>query len=148
MADRVRHLLGLGHRRLAYLAGPPTSASNRDRPRGLHGAARRVIETAATAVVAYNDLVAFGTLSGLHQLGVRVPEDISIAGFDDIPFARYTSRRSPRCRCRRASSGTRRGGGCGHCLNGEPPEHNVYFRPRLEIRGSTGPPPRSAPGRG
>src|SRR5690606_38697756 len=56
-----------------------------------HAAAERVVRTGASAVVAYNDLVAFGTLSGLHELGASVPGEISIPGFDDIPFARYTT---------------------------------------------------------
>ncbi len=113
VADLAEHLMGLGHRRIAYLAGPSTSASNRERLIGLHraaadrvevleipcgsgfadghDAARQVADSGATAVTAYNDLAASGALSGLHKLGLRVPEDISIAGFDDIPFARYTT---------------------------------------------------------
>lgn len=109
----VEHLLGLGHRHLAYLAGPPLSESNRTRVATMRRAAERhagvrlseigagatiesgyrageaVLATRATAVVAYNDLVAFGLLARLNELGVAVPADISVAGFDDVPLARF-----------------------------------------------------------
>src|SRR5205807_9758985 len=51
------------------------------------GAAQPVLETGATAVLAYNDLVAAGILSRLAELGVEVPGDLSVVGFDDIPLA-------------------------------------------------------------
>lgn len=41
----------------------------------------------ATAVLCVNDMVAFGMIHGLHRLGISVPEDISVMGFDDVPFA-------------------------------------------------------------
>lgn len=113
--ELARHLVELGHRRLAYLQGPPHSASNRQRLAGLeqfqaenpgielqhlqggsnfdsgHDATESVIDSGATGILAFNDLVAMGLLSGLHERGLRVPEDISVTGFDDIPFARYTT---------------------------------------------------------
>ena len=113
-ADQLlEHLLALGHRHLVYLSGPPLSESNVTRVDAMRrGAARRsgvqlteidagasiesgyqageaVLETRATAVVAYNDLVAFGLLARLNELGVAVPADISVAGFDNIPLARF-----------------------------------------------------------
>jgi DNA-binding LacI/PurR family transcriptional regulator len=50
-------------------------------------AAERVLDTGATAVLAYNDLVAVGILSRLAELGVSVPDQLSVVGFDDIPLA-------------------------------------------------------------
>ena len=44
-----------------------------------------------TAVVASTDVLAFGALRAAHKLGLRVPEDISIVGFDDLPLAEYTT---------------------------------------------------------
>lgn len=41
----------------------------------------------ATAVLCINDMVAFGFIQALHQHGIRVPDDVSVVGFDDIPFA-------------------------------------------------------------
>lgn len=107
------HLAGLGHRRIAYLQGPPRSWSGSERWRALRAAsafgleveevvcgpdldsgfavASSVIDSGVTAVVAFNDYVALGLLSGLRDLGVNVPGDLSVAGFDDIPFSAYTS---------------------------------------------------------
>ena len=114
MRRAMRHLAGLGHVRCAFLAGPRGSWSNRERLRGLRAAARslgselvtigpmgragsdfpsgaaaanQVLESGATAVLAYNDLVAVGVLSRLAELGVRVPDELSVVGFDDIPLA-------------------------------------------------------------
>lgn len=107
------HLAGLKHRRILYLGGPMTSASNRMRLAGLEVAAAKhpalaierlavgssledgwaIAQTAlgsgATAVVAFNDLVALGLLSRLRELDVPVPERLSVVGVDDIPFSRF-----------------------------------------------------------
>lgn len=115
LGELVEHLYVLGHRRLVYLAGVAGSASNAARlaaiadarvahddleivelPSGVDfdsgaAAADAVLATGATGVLAFNDLVAMGLLSSLADRGVRVPAQLSIAGFDDIPFARYTS---------------------------------------------------------
>ncbi|MDA8438329.1 MAG: LacI family DNA-binding transcriptional regulator [Propionibacterium sp.] len=107
MQQAVDHLVGLGHRRMAYLAGPPTSwadgqrwrtfrdaclglgiANHRCGPvsptvRGGEDAADEVLRDPVTAVVAYNDLVAIGLMRALIRRGVRVPADISVVGFDN-----------------------------------------------------------------
>src|SRR6185312_7224923 len=49
-------------------------------------AARQVIQVDASAVLAYNDALAIGVLKGLRKLGVAVPDDVSVVGFDDIIF--------------------------------------------------------------
>jgi LacI family transcriptional regulator len=111
----VDHLVALGHRELAYAAGPRASASNALRVRALEEARERhsslrvttvacgstvddgyrvadeVLASGATGVVAFNDLVAFGLLARLNETGVDVPGDISIAGFDDIELAHYAT---------------------------------------------------------
>lgn len=111
----VDHLVALGHRQLAYVAGPRASASHALRVRALEEARERhpglrvttvacgstvddgyrvadeVLAREATGVVAFNDLVAFGLLARLNETGVDVPGDISIAGFDDIELARYAT---------------------------------------------------------
>jgi len=111
-ADAIRqavaHLVALGHRRVAYVAGPRTSWSNRERLRSLRpatsaaglelvevgnvapqfsggvAAADLVLAAGVTAVIAYNDLVALGLLNRFTARGVPVPEEMSIVGFDDI----------------------------------------------------------------
>lgn len=116
-ADQVmEHLLSLGHEHLVYLAGPPRSEPNRARldamrriaagragvqltelPGGAgasigsgYRAGESVLDTRATAVVAYNDLVAFGLLARLNELGVGVPTDISVTDFDNIELSRFS----------------------------------------------------------
>jgi DNA-binding LacI/PurR family transcriptional regulator len=111
MRQAMAHLAELGHRRCAFLAGPRRSWSNQQRLRGLHAAAdaagaeivtigpvtpqfqggvdaaEQVLASGVTAVLAYNDLVAAGILSRLAALGVEVPAQLSVVGFDDIPLA-------------------------------------------------------------
>jgi DNA-binding LacI/PurR family transcriptional regulator len=111
MRQVVEHLVALGHRSIAYVEGPPQSWSNTQRrdtfveatreanlesillgpyaPRfegGMQaadvGAARGV-----TAIVAYNDLVAFGIISRLTARRIPVPQAMSVVGFDDVPAA-------------------------------------------------------------
>ncbi|MEU4564930.1 LacI family DNA-binding transcriptional regulator [Actinoplanes sp. NPDC023936] len=111
MRQAVGHLHALGHRRIAYVAGPRTSWSNRDRLRGLRSAtssydmdlieagnvaptvdggaavADLVAASPATAVIAYNDLVALGLLNRFRDREIAVPGRISVVGFDDILLA-------------------------------------------------------------
>jgi len=112
------HLVGLGHRRLAFLGGPKDSVDTLDRLQGLRDALaahRLELEPATiafspsyyseggepfasawlklprgqapTAVVCGNDALALGFLRVVLQHGVRVPEDLSVTGFDDTPEA-------------------------------------------------------------
>jgi LacI family transcriptional regulator len=111
----VEHLVSLGHRRIGFLAGRPDlrSASLREagyalalRSAGITrdpaltrdgdfemGAARRAARALLdgpdrpTAVFAANDLSAIAVLRTAHELGLRVPDDLSVVGFDDIPEA-------------------------------------------------------------
>ena len=110
------HLHALGHRTIAWVGGPSQSWSNTERLAALHtvavlhpdtelidlgsfkpyvsggvAAADLVIASGATAVLAYNDLVAFGLLKRLRLRGVRVPEDISVVGVDNIPMSALTT---------------------------------------------------------
>lgn len=111
----VEHLGSLGHDAITYVAGPDASWSNGARWRafcdGCHEldiAARRIgpveptfpggLEAAAqlldprtTAVLAYNALIAVGVMRGLQRAGRRVPEDVSVVGFDNILVAALVS---------------------------------------------------------
>ncbi|MGP9539250.1 DUF6807 family protein [Brachybacterium sp. AOP43-C2-M15] len=113
MSQLVTHLEGLGHRDLLYVAGPPRSAANRERLRALnaladadptmmlrsiHGGssmadgyrvAEQVLDSGATAALAFNDLSAFGLLARLNEFGVDVPGDLSVTGFDGITLTRF-----------------------------------------------------------
>ncbi len=105
----VRHLHALGHRRIAYAGGPAGSWSDARRRDGLAaleldvevldlgshapvfaggvGAADLVVASGATAVLTHNDLMALGVMDRLRARGVRVPDDVSVVGFDDAPVA-------------------------------------------------------------
>jgi len=110
----VRHLLDLGHREIAHVAGPMDWLDAQGRARGwrtvlddagltvrdpLVGdwtadsgyalAASAQWPTDVTAVFCANDQMALGLLHGLAEKGVRVPADVSIVGFDDLPEARH-----------------------------------------------------------
>ncbi|ROR83687.1 transcriptional regulator, LacI family [Plantibacter flavus] len=107
----VEHLAALGHRHIAYAAGPKHSWADLRRGdavaaacaqldieftrlghqaasiQGGLAAAATIVASGATAVIAYNDLVALGIDAGITSMGKRCPEDLSIIGTDDIEMA-------------------------------------------------------------
>ena len=159
----VDHLVSLGHTRIAYLAGPRGSESNRRRLEGLAAAVAAnpgvAIEAIpcgagldegaraaagigdATAVVAFNDLVAFGLLAGLRERGVGVPARVSVVGFDDIAFAGYASPALTTMAVPRSQLGARAWDALSAEIGGGAPAEPVVFTPTLVVRASTGPAP-------
>lgn len=159
------HLHGLGHRRFAYISGLARSASNAARldaiaafrrahpetavaelPSGVDfdsgaAAADAVLATDATAVLAFNDLVAMGLLSALTERGVSVPGDLSITGFDDIPFAPYTHPPLTTAAVPSVELGERAWAAMSGLLAGGPVPESVLLTPQITVRGSTGPVP-------
>jgi LacI family transcriptional regulator, repressor for deo operon, udp, cdd, tsx, nupC, and nupG len=115
--DATNHLIGYGHERIAVITGDMESTSSKDRLRGFREAMaaaglevddRLVVlggytvqcgESAAkellmqrarpTAVFCFSDEIALGCMYALQQQGFGVPNDISVMGFDNIPFAKY-----------------------------------------------------------
>ncbi len=81
----TEHLLALGHRRIAFLAGPEASFSSMERLLGCHQALEQ-----AGAIIAASDVMAIGVLRALNEHGLHVPDDISLASFDGIDFGEYT----------------------------------------------------------
>jgi LacI family transcriptional regulator len=114
----MQHLFAFGHKRIAFISGPLTLTSAQvraeaftkslrrhglagephlaqegdHRVEGGHAAMQRILKTGKrpTAVLASNDLTAIGAMGAIHQAGLRIPEDISVIGFDDIELSAYT----------------------------------------------------------
>lgn len=164
----VEHLLDLGHRRIAFVGGPFTIGQVRDRLAGGRAAVADAglepgtlveIRTDAlsvaagrdagahiatlrrnrpTAVACANDLVAIGLLQGCVALGVRVPEDLAIVGYDDIEFAAAAAVPLSSVRQPRHELGVR----AAELLIDEArnPDHThsqLLFTPELVVRAST-----------
>ena len=113
----VTHLVSLGHQRIAIIKGSPRNYDAAERLRGYRMALREggitpesALERAGdfteaggynatmallamsprpTAIFAANDSMAIGALSALRESGVQVPDEMAVAGFDDIPLARF-----------------------------------------------------------
>jgi LacI family transcriptional regulator len=115
----TQHLLSLGHRRIAFLGGPPTAGCNQARMNGFRGAMEAAgapvpkeyvrlhdflcedgraggaalldLPEPPTAIFAGSDEVALGVMEAARARGLRVPEDLSLVGFDDTQVARLAS---------------------------------------------------------
>jgi LacI family transcriptional regulator len=161
----------LGHRRIGAIFGPANTSTGRDRERGFRealasagialsdDAVRRgsyTVETGwsamrellalphrPTAVVCFNDLVAIGAMNAVMALGLRVPEDVSLTGWDDLPMAsweicRLTTVRQSMTEMARAAARLvveRAEGRAG------PEPRRMVFAPELVRRATLGPPP-------
>jgi LacI family transcriptional regulator, galactose operon repressor len=95
MEAAVDHLHALGHRRFAFAAQELSEQSGERRKLGFEQAlARRRLAPvefgAATAIIAHNDLHAIAVIDQLERGGLRVPEDVSVIGHDDIPIASHS----------------------------------------------------------
>jgi DNA-binding LacI/PurR family transcriptional regulator len=166
----VRHLLELGHRTVWHIAGPTDWLEARDRIEGwrlaLEAAGRRVPPIISgdwsaqsgfsagaalagrpdvTAVFAGNDQMALGLLRALYERGCRVPEEISVVGFDDIPEAEYLLPPLTTIRQDFDEVGRRSMATLLQLIDG--PDHRPFppaappVAPSLVLRRSTGPPP-------
>ena len=161
----VRHLVEQGRRRIVHIAGPEGNLDAQERKQGYldamseyapdveprilegdfteeAGEAAAAVLTAdpagCDAVFAGNDMMAIGCFQGLKAAGVQVPEQIAVAGFDDVPLARYLGLTTVRVRI--AELGIRAIDRLVDSLNGgdnsaEPELH----RPELVVRGTTAP---------
>lgn len=167
----TRHLLELGHRRIAMINGPDTLMCCRARLDGYRAAMDAAgvpvdpalvrsgplyveggrAEAAAllklpeppTAVFAANDLQALGVYQAAHRAGLRIPEDLSVVGFDDLPLAQWadppmTTVRQPLRKMGTVAAEMVMALAAGKTLA----EDRVELATRLEVRSSTAASPR------
>ncbi|WP_255949687.1 LacI family DNA-binding transcriptional regulator [Streptomyces odontomachi] len=163
----TQHLLALGHRRIGYIAGPEERTTTRHRLEG-HHAALAAHDLAAdpqltlhgpydrrsgydatlellrrdpglTAVVAANDTVALGACAALRDRGLRIPDDVSVAGFDDLPFSMDAVPALTTVRLPLHTAGARAGRIAMH-REDPPPGGIATVQGELMVRGSTGVP--------
>lgn len=168
--DATRHLVELGHQRIACITGPESPSRSRDRVRGYEKAlldaglspdpelvvpgdwthqsgreaAHRLLQQSPppTAVFACNDAMAIGALSSLHEKGLGAPEDISVVGYDNIALSAYS--------CPPLTTLATPILEVGQCIcemllariNGQlsPEPQRIVVRGELLVRGSTAPP--------
>lgn len=115
----TQHLIDLGHRRIAFISGPEKLLASVERKRAFYetlqhnnidadprlyaegdfsfskglDAAQKILTqiNRPTAIVCANDLTAIGAMQTAHKLGIHIPYDLSITGFDDIPEAKINT---------------------------------------------------------
>ncbi len=159
----VAHLAGLGHRRIAMIAGPANNFDADERLRGYRDALARCVPDSdaivlagdfsersgyiagtliATmsplpdAVFAANDMMALGCLFALNEAGLNVPSDIALAGFDDIPMARFVSPPLTTMRVNIAELGERAARTLMAQLSGKQTSQQGISAPELIVRSS------------
>lgn len=170
----VDHLASLGHRKIAFLAGPKTlhSAVTRrnnflaamegagvlvndtwviDSDHTLRGGVRGfehllALKTKPTAIMCSNDMTAIGVLRAAYNAGLRVPQDLSVVGLDDIDFAEFTlppltTIRLSRADLARAAFEALRQQA--EAVPGTKPVREFLVSTSLVVRGSTAPPAQS-----
>jgi LacI family transcriptional regulator len=170
----VEHLAALGHTRIAHVAGPQTTSTGRGRLEGFQAAVERLgldadprliaeaerytedegarccrdllaRDTGFTAIVAANDLFALGCYDAMEEVGLRCPDDISIVGCNDMPFA---DRFAPPLTTVNVARDTM-GRAAAELLvelieNPELPPRQIVIEPELVVRRSTAPAPVSS----
>lgn len=164
----VEHLLAQGRRRIVFIAGPEVNHDVQERCRGYreamteaglgeyatvlsgdfteesgYHAGKQALEAAVRpdAIFAANDMMAIGCLSALAEAGIRVPDDIAVAGFDDIPMARYVSPPLTTVRVRIAELGEAALERLVRMIDADedsPPEPRIVVGTELVVRASTG----------
>lgn len=163
----VRHLVELGHRDIAYVAGPDEFVHARRRSQawgdtlaeaglpegtllpggftaegGAH-ATRVLLErpTPPTAIVYGNDLSATAGMAVAQDAGLRLPEDLSVVGFDDVPLASYTNPPLTTCRANPVSWGRASARALVELIETGGTADTELEPAALVVRGSSGPAP-------
>ena len=169
--EALVHLLALGHRDIGFISGPTSLNSAQGRKDAFksalraHGLTVRSEWIAAgnmrvdggrtamehllaanprpTAVLASNDLMAVGALQAAHEAHIRVPKELSIIGFDDLPITEMVTPALSTIRHPRREVAARAFDCLSMAVKGELVEMTEVLHPHLVIRASTAPPPGS-----
>ncbi|MEA3066105.1 MAG: LacI family transcriptional regulator [Sphingomonadales bacterium] len=157
------HLIETGRRRIAFIAGPADNIEAAERLRGYRAAlaaagqsveqiaqgdfteqsgvaaARQLLRTARPdAIFAANDMMAIGCLQALREAELRVPGNVAVAGFDDIPVARFVEPALTTAGVPIAEIGRQALECCVAIIRGaDAGDHNRIFTPQLVIRASS-----------
>ncbi|TDL45238.1 LacI family DNA-binding transcriptional regulator [Microbacterium oleivorans] len=166
LATLIAHLAALGHRRIVHIAGAANWPASRNRSRAVAAsAAANGVEVvaelrgdwsaasahaavaalerlpSASAFVASNDQMALGVMLALKERGLRVPEDVSVAGVDDIPEAAFFDPPLTTLRVDFAARGRQIVADMLARIGTPPPSTPAVDKPALQVRRSTAPPP-------
>lgn len=167
--EALEHLLAIGHRDIGFIAGPKDLYSAQCRKEAFRSALRthglslrrewvatgdmRVeggyaamlellrCRPRPTAVLASNDLMAVGALQAAHEAGIRVPRDVSVIGFDDLPISAMVHPALSTIRHPRREVAARAFACLQQALNGAKVEVTEPLHPHLVLRHSTASPP-------
>src|SRR4051812_2330214 len=168
----MKHLLDLGHRRVGQITGPRGWVATEDRRRGYHAAlaaagilpdpalereaepeigpgraaAEQLLELSEppTAIFAFNDNIAIGAIQAARARGLRVPEELSVVGFDDVEYAAMVTPALTTVRQPLAEMGRTGVSLLMRLLEGQRFETlHVELATRLVVRDSTAPAPRA-----
>jgi DNA-binding LacI/PurR family transcriptional regulator len=177
----TRHLIDLGHRKIAYLGNALGGSTTQERERGFReemAAAGFEVEPSyvhqtsegtpaggyagmqyflslparPTAIQCYNDNMAIGVYGALYEAGLRIPQDISVTGFDDITASAYLNPPLTTLRQHKYELGV----GAARMMlqileqdpglsEAAPAPQKVSLRGELCVRASTAPPPQPTP---
>jgi len=169
--EAAEHLIHLGHRRIGFISGPMQLRSVQTRRSAFLKCLEECgvtydeqlvregnyridggqvamssllhLQNPPTAVMTTNDLSAFGALRAIYREGLRVPEDISVVGFDDIDLSQYTQPPLTTVRLSRSVLGETAFNALAQVLSGRSDQGQEYrVETHLTVRESTGPVPR------
>lgn len=158
----VRHLEDLGHRRIGLAIGPTRYVPSARKEQGFkaalpgaeeegliqrtlftveggHAAGGALLDRGCTGIVCGSDPMALGVIRAARERGLRVPEDVSVVGFDDSPLIAFTDPPLTTVRQPVRAMATAAVGALLEAVGGTPVQRTEYvFQPELVVRGSTG----------
>ncbi len=157
----TEHLVASGRKSIAFVAGPADNLDASERLRGYRAAAKRfgagerivdgdfseqsgrdaarafIGDDRPDAIFCANDMMAIGCLEALKDAGVSVPDEIALAGFDDIPIARYVSPPLTTAAVPIAEIGRQALECCAAAIAGDESDQQRTFKPELVVRASS-----------